>query len=138
LSGMTNMPLSLAYTYTNAEFESTFDGEFFGNVDKGDPIPYIPQNQLSLTVGIEHGAYQLNAALNYVDAVCVKASCEGFEKTDSSTVLDIASHYQVNDQLGVYLKVENVTDEADIVARQPKGARPNKARTATLGMRYTF
>ena len=34
--------------------------------------------------------------------------------------------------------VENITDEADIVARQPKGARPNKARTATLGVRYTF
>ena len=138
LSDMTNMPLSLAYTYTNAEFESTFDGEFFGAVAKGDPIPYIPQNQLSLTVGLEHGAYRLNAAINYVDAVCVKASCEGFEKTDASTVLDIASHYQVNDRLGVYLKVENVTDESDIVARQPKGARPNKARTATLGMRYTF
>jgi len=138
LSDNTQMPVSIAYTYTDAEFQSTFDGEFFGNVSKGDPIPYIPEGQIALSVGIESGAYRVNAALNYVEAVCVKATCNAFEKTDASTVLDIVSHYQVNDRLGVFLKVENVTDETDIVARQPKGARPNKARTATLGMRYTF
>ena len=138
LSDMTTLPVSVVYTYTDAEFNSTFDGEFFGDVTKGDPIPYIPENQLALTAGLEHGAYQLNVSLNYVDAVCVKASCEGFEKTEASTVLDVVGHYQVSDRLGVFLKVENLTEEADIVARQPKGARPNKPRTATIGLRYDF
>jgi Fe(3+) dicitrate transport protein len=76
--------------------------------------------------------------LNYVDAVCVKASCGDFEETNKSTLLDVVGNYQVSDDFAVYLRMENITDEADIVARQPKGARPNKARTATLGVRYTF
>jgi Fe(3+) dicitrate transport protein len=53
-------------------------------------------------------------------------------------LLDVVGSYQVSDDFAVYLRMENITDEADIVARQPKGARPNKARTATLGVRYTF
>ena len=89
-------------------------------------------------MGLENGPYSINANLNYVDAVCVKASCVDFEKTDDSTVLNLVGNYQVNDNLGVYLRLENITDEADIIARQPKGARPNKARSATIGMRLVF
>ncbi|MBC8379941.1 MAG: Fe(3+) dicitrate transport protein [Porticoccaceae bacterium] len=138
LTDSTTMPVSIAYTYTDAEFDSTFDGEFFGDVSKGDPIPYIPKTQVALALGLENGPYRVNANLNYVDAVCVKASCVDFEKTDDSTVLDLVGNYQVNDNLGVYLRLENITDEADIIARQPKGARPNKARSATIGMRLVF
>jgi Fe(3+) dicitrate transport protein len=38
----------------------------------------------------------------------------------------------------VFLKVENLFDERDIVSRQPDGARPNKPRTASLGVEYRF
>ena len=132
------LPISLTYTHTDAEFDSTFDSEFFGDVSKGDPIPYIPKSQYAFSVGIESNTFQVNAVLNYVDAVCVKASCGDFEETNESTLLDVVGNYQVSDDFAVYLRMENITDEADIVARQPKGARPNKARTATLGVRYTF
>jgi Fe(3+) dicitrate transport protein len=138
LTDDTAMPVSIAYTYTDASFDSTFDGEFFGDVSKGDPIPYIPKAQVALALGLENGPYRVNANLNYVDAVCVKASCVDFEKTDDSTVLDLVGNYQVNDSLGVYLRLENITDEVDIIARQPKGARPNKARSVTIGMRLTL
>jgi len=138
LTDSLELPISLTYTHTDAEFDSTFDSEFFGDVSKGDPIPYIPKSQYAFSVGIESNTFQVNAVLNYVDAVCVKASCGDFEETNESTLLDVVGNYQVSDDFAVYLRVENITDEADIVARQPKGARPNKARTATLGVRYTF
>ena len=138
LTDSLELPMSLTYTHTDAEFDSTFDSEFFGDVSKGDPIPYIPKSQYAFSVGIESNTFQVNAVLNYVDAVCVKASCGDFEETNESTSLDVVGNYQVSDDFAVYLRMENITDEADIVARQPKGARPNKARTATLGVRYTF
>ena len=138
LTDSLELPMSLTYTHTDAEFDSTFDSEFFGDVSKGDPIPYIPKSQYAFSVGIESNTFQVNAVLNYVDAVCVKASCGDFEETNESILLDVVGNYQVSDDFAVYLRMENITDEADIVARQPKGARPNKARTATLGVRYTF
>ena len=132
------IPVALTYTYTDSEFDSTFDSEFFGDVVNGDPIPYIPSNQATFSVGIENGDLAVNAVLNFVDKVCVRSSCGVFEETDSSTTLDLSVRYQVNQDLGVYARLENATGQEDIVGRQPYGARPNKDRTASVGMRVSF
>ena len=133
-----SMPIAFVYTYSDAQFDSTFDSEFFGNVSAGDNIPYIPEQQMTLTVGFEQGDVRLNASVNYVDAVCVNASCGAFEKTEDSTTLDLSANYQVNSDLSVFARLENATGEEDIVGRQPYGARPNKARTAAMGIRLSF
>ena len=44
----------------------------------------------------------------------------------------------VIDDAVVFLKVENLFDEEAIVSRQPDGARPNKPRTASVGVEWTF
>jgi Fe(3+) dicitrate transport protein len=138
LGSSASMPIAFVYTYSDAQFDSTFDSEFFGNVSAGDDIPYIPEQQMTLTVGFEQGDVRLNASVNYVDAVCVNASCGAFEKTEDSTTLDLSANYQVNSDLSVFARLENATAEEDIVGRQPYGARPNKARTAAMGIRLSF
>ncbi len=42
------MPLQIVYTWMNAEFQSSFISEFFGAVQKGDPVPYVPANLAKL------------------------------------------------------------------------------------------
>jgi len=138
LGSSLSMPIAFVYTYTDAQFDSTFDSEFFGDVDAGDGVPYIPAKQMTLTVGLEQGDVRLNASVNYIDAVCVNASCGAFEKTEDSTTLDLSANYQVNSDLSVFARLENATGEESIVGRQPYGARPNKARTAAMGMRLSF
>ena len=93
---------------------------------------------MTLSLGLEQGDVRLNASVNYVDAVCVNASCAAFEKTDASMTLDLSANYHVNSDLSVFARLENATGEEDIVGRQPYGARPNKARTAAIGMRLSF
>lgn len=134
------IPASIAYTYTDSEFDSSFTSDFdgFGTVVKGDPIPYIAENQLTLSLGVEQGDFALNAVVTYADEVCVLPSCGQFEKTESSTTLDLVTRYQLNQDLGVYAKLENVTSEEKIVGRHPYGARPNKDRTATVGIKVNF
>jgi len=68
----------------------------------------------------------------------VRASCGAFEKTDDTFTVDIAANYQFNRALNVYARVENLTSEEDILGRQPYGARPNKDRTVTVGLRFNF
>jgi len=53
-------------------------------------------------------------------------------------VVDYISRYAYNDSATLYLKVENVFDEQAIVSRQPDGARPNKPRTALVGVEWAF
>ena len=132
-------PLSFVYTYIDAEFDTDIaDTDFFGDVSKGDPIPYIPEHQLRVTAGLEHTRWRAYASANYVDEVCVRASCSDFERTDDTLTVDIAGHYLFNDRITLFGRLENVTGEEDILGRHPYGARPNKGRTATGGVRITF
>jgi len=132
------IPLQLAYTWMNAEFQSDFESDFFGSVQKGDPVPYIPDHQVWAAAGILHGAWSINLSANYVDAVCTRASCGVFEKTESALILDLSVHYDINRNWQAYAVLENLTDEIHIAAREPYGARPNKPQTLLVGMKFQF
>jgi Fe(3+) dicitrate transport protein len=130
---------SLSYTYINGEFDTDIAStDFFGDVSAGDPIPYIPENQLQLSAGLEAAVWQLNANVSYVDEVCTRASCGQFERTEDALTLDLAANYVLNDNVKVFSRIENATDEQDILGRQPYGARPNKGRTASVGIEMNF
>ena len=139
LAGDFRVPLTLTYTWMNAEFESDIaDSEYFGDVSRGDSVPYVPDHQAFLSVGLEKGEWSAYVSANYTDNVCTQASCQRFEQTDASTVFDLGVHYRVNAGLELYAAVENLTRQLDIVARQPYGARPGKDRSWILGARYDF
>ena len=134
--GRFQFPVSLSYTYIDAEFDSDIaDTDFFGDVSRGDPLPYIPENQALATVGMEGNRWGAYLSGNYVDDTCVRASCGPFETTESSFLVDTSAYFTLNDRVTFTATIENLTDEADIVARTPYGARPNKARTTMLGVR---
>ncbi|MEM8983707.1 MAG: TonB-dependent receptor [Pseudomonadota bacterium] len=138
-NGELRFPVSLALTVIDAEFDSDIaDTDFFGDVTAGDPLPYIPDTQGLLSVGAETDRWSALLSVNFVDATCVRASCESFEATEAFSQIDMAGRYLVNERVTLTATVENVSDEADIVGRTPYGARPNKRRTTTLGLRYSF
>lgn len=134
-----SLPLQVSYTYIDGSFDTDIAAtDFFGDVSKGDPIPYIPENQLNLSVGLVAERWNLYLAANYVDGTCVRASCGTFERTDSSVTVDVSGAYQFSDKLELFARVENLTGEQDILGRQPYGARPNKDTTASIGARFAF
>jgi len=134
------LPLSFNYTYMNGEFDSTFDNSFFGDVQKGDPLTYFPEQQGQLSFGVEHGSgWSITAAASYVDAVCTEVSCErilsAFDTTNAIFNLDLVADYELSDKTTVYLKVENATDEVDITGRHPSGTMVQKDRSFYVGLR---
>jgi len=134
-----SIPLMLTYTWIDGEFDTDIaDTEFFGNVSAGDPIPYIPKHQYRVSLGFENMRWGMNMSANYVDEVCVRASCGQFERTDKAFTLDWSANVQLRDNLNLFGRVENLTAEKNIVGRHPYGARPNKGRTASMGLRMQF
>ena len=134
-----SIPLELAYTYIDGSFDTDIaDTAFFGAVSAGDPIPYIPKHQLYAMIGFVQPKWALHLSANFVDKTCVRAACGVFEITDSSFTVDVAGRWSVNDKLGVFARVENLADSSDIVSLHPYGARPNKSRTALLGLDLSF
>ena len=128
-------------SYTDAEFKSTFDSNFFGQVVKGSALPYVPRQQGRLSLGWE-GPLSQHAtavwfAINYQDRACVLAtSCQ--QQTDSLLSLDLSVRVELVRQFSLYARLDNLLDRRAVVARRPYGARPNRPRTLLAGAQWQF
>ncbi|MDX1459768.1 MAG: TonB-dependent receptor [Xanthomonadales bacterium] len=137
--GSWSVPLTASYTWMDAEFETAIaDSEFFGDVEAGDPVPYIPDQQLFVQLGVERGDWAAYLSGNYVDSVCTRASCGPFERTEDSTTFDLGVHFRPDSRVEWYAAIENLTAEQVIAGRQPYGARPGKDRSWLVGARIGF
>lgn len=138
--GPVTLPLSAAYTFTHAEFRSTFASSdpIYGNVRRGDELPYVPRHQLSVTLGLDAKLGALTAALNYVAAMREEAGRAPYDEslvTDEQLTFDLAGELRVSPQLKLYASVRNLGDARDIVSRRPFGARPNAPRWIHAGIK---
>lgn len=133
------VPLNLTLTLIDGEFDTDIaDTEFFGNVVAGDTLPYIPEAQGQLGVGLESDKWSSYLNVIYLDEVCTRASCGQFERSDSSLTIDLSASYYLSEEMRLFTRIDNLSDEQDIMGRQPYGARPNKARTFSIGAQYRF
>ena len=53
-------------------------------------------------------------------------------------IFDLSGHFRVSDRWEVFGVVENLADEVFVAARNPYGARPNKPRSFTAGLKVDF
>jgi len=122
-------PIALAYTLTNAIFQNSFGSTqgIWGTVSEGDRVPYIPQQQLSITGGLEHQRYALNMNARYNGAFDTQAANGGIDDTlmlDDNIVIDLSLRYHLNSTISLTANVINLFDEVYATARVPSGLRP--------------
>ncbi|CAN5223946.1 TonB-dependent receptor [soil metagenome] len=135
-----SLPFHLAYTYTDAEFRTSFDSEFesWGSVEAGDELPYLPEHQLSASLGLKRASWTVRAAANHIAAMRTMAGSGPIpagQGTDTVTVWSLVGEWAAEPWGTVFAGVQNLTDEAHVVARRPAGARPGLPRTLQAGVR---
>ncbi len=144
-AGALTVPVSLVYSYTHTEFLNSFDeaSEYsqWGEVTAGDAFPYVPENQLAVSIGLISNTWQADARVKYKSEMRTKAG-QGHiadpDKIDSHTVVDLALTRDMGDNLQIKLGVRNALDKDYAVSRHPAGLRPGLPRTASLSMRKSF
>ncbi|WP_438952209.1 TonB-dependent receptor family protein [Porticoccus sp.] len=133
------IPVDLSYTYTKAEIS---EDEVALGFDKGDRLADVPENTFSLRAGLETPfSWNNYMVAKFTDEMCSNVGCDDnpkWDKTDNLLVVDFISRYSINPDTVVYAKMENIFDQEKIVSRLPDGARPNKPRTASVGIEYAF
>ncbi|MFQ5609658.1 MAG: TonB-dependent receptor domain-containing protein, partial [Woeseiaceae bacterium] len=140
--GAVDLPLALRYTWTTeAQFENGFESDFdpWGDVEPGDELPYIPENQLRVTAGISARQFRANIAANYIGkmrTVAGQGAVDPAAAIDAHTVWDFTASWRFTDDFAAYVKVDNLFDETYIAARRPAGARPGLPRTGYIGVTY--
>ncbi len=141
--GAVDVPVSLGYTYTDAEFRSSFASGFeeWATVDAGDELPYLPEHTLNLKIGVIGERWRVNLAGNYIDAmrtVAGQGAVPESQRTGSAFVVDLATAWRLNETVEFVARVENLTDETWVASRRPAGVRPGAPRIVHVGMRLEF
>lgn len=138
--GVWSLPFRLAYTYTNAEFRTSFESDFeaWSAVEAGDELPYLPEYQLFASIGLGRPSWSLRIEASHVGEMRTIAGSgpipEG-EGTDGITIWALSGEVAVTPWSTVFAGVQNLIGEEYVVARQPAGARPGLPRTLLAGVR---
>ncbi|WP_281301914.1 TonB-dependent receptor [Iodidimonas sp. MBR-14] len=135
------IPLRGNYTFTDAEFREAVDSPVFGAVAIGDEIPDIPRHQFTLSGGLEANDWAITVLANYTSATRSEAGqgdIPDIFKIDNRVVLDLASHYQLLENLRLFFEIKNLTDKTHAVSRLPYGLRPGQPQTVIGGVKLSF
>ncbi|MCL1066106.1 TonB-dependent receptor [Shewanella olleyana] len=142
-TGELTFPVKMAYTYTSAEFQNSFSSDFesWGDVEKGDELPYLPDNQLFISAGVQAESWQLTIAGRYTSDMRTTAGQDAIPSAEliaDKTIVDLSARYFINDASEVYLTVDNLFDETYMTTRIHGSIFSGKPQTATLGYNYKF
>ncbi|EGN74628.1 outer membrane receptor for Fe3+-dicitrate [Idiomarina sp. A28L] len=143
LNDALDIALDAAYTFTNAEFQNSFNSNIgiWGNVTAGDEIPYQPEQQLRTGVALKGGLWSLalNARhLGEMRTVAGVGNVAADEKIAARTLFDMAARYQLTDNQSVYVSVDNLTDKTYITTRMHGGVMVGKPRQFNIGYQARF
>lgn len=133
-----SVPLSISYTFTNAEFLSDYGSneDIWGEVNNGDRIPYIPQHLLNSSISLQTSKFDFNLNANYNGAFSTVA--DGSVEIPSYFVVDASVGYKLSSNMTLRSKAINLFDEAYAVSRVPAGLRPGHPFGVYAGFDLTF
>ena len=120
-------------------FES--DYEPWGDVVAGDELPYIADQQLTLSAGLETDRWGASLSGNYVSDARARAGQGGIperELIEARWVADMAVWVDLTDRIRVRAKAENLFDEVYIASIDPAGLRPGKPFEFLMGVEVSF
>jgi Fe(3+) dicitrate transport protein len=135
------VPVSLTYTLTDTNLQSTFISPIWGKVTNKDEIPYISKNQLALSAGLEYKKWQANLSGKYNDAfrtIAGQGEIAPNVKVNSNFIVDASVKYFATPKVAITSNLINVFDSKYAVSRVPAGLRPGHPFGISVGVMARF
>lgn len=120
------LPLQVSYTYTDTEIRNSFESHSWGNVVRGDEIPYIVKHALNMQLGIECKWFYANIGTRYNSDMRTspgQGTIAEREKVPANLIFDASLNVFVNKYLTVRLNAINLTNRVYLTSRHPAGLR---------------
>ncbi|RTY81348.1 TonB-dependent receptor [Flavobacterium sp. ZB4P23] len=131
------LPLSFSYTLTDTKLNSNFNSPIWGNVTRGDEIPYIAKNQFALTAAFETEKFNLAISGKYVDAFRTLAgtgTIPSQNKVNNNFIVDFSARYHLSQKVSLMSNIINLMNEKYAVSRVPAGLRPGMPFNINFGI----
>ncbi len=104
----------------------------------GDELPYVPEHQGQVQVGLEHPRAGFRVVGSFVGEMREEAGQGPTPEelsTDRLAMVDVIAFTQLRPRLRLYLRLENVFDQQPIASRRPFGARPVRPFMVYIGLK---
>ena len=122
---------------------SDFDSNFsqWGEVERDFTLPYVPEHQGSLRLGLETKRWGVGSILSGTgemrDIAGTGAIPEGYDIPGHLT-WDLNGFFKPSKASKIYWTVDNVLNDAYMVSRRPLGIRPGKPFHVMVGYKHSF
>ena len=149
-----SLPLSIAYTYNEAKFMQTFvnaGGDWgTGTITKGEFIPFITPQLLSLSLGLESEKMNITLVSRYVGNTRIKTgnpteiiASSNAKYNDVNTigeywVVDLSGNYRWTKFISLFSTINNALNNRYIVANLPQGFRPGMPFSVNFGAKINL
>lgn len=126
--------------------KATFENEFLsqspewgaGQVRIGDPLPYVPEAQYSVSFGTRFRKWEQSLVLSHQTRVFDQSVQEGRNEVEGYGIVDWGVQYEFSKNARLAGKIDNVLARRYAVAARPFGFRPGKPQTFSVGFDYRF
>ena len=133
------LPIGFTYTYTHTEFVNSFDSDFWGEVTSGDELPYVPEQQAQISLGLQSQEWRTDLLLRHTSETRTQAGTGYSEETLSSkTLIDWVAKYQVATGHEISIAIDNLLDETYMASRTHGSIMVGKPRSLNIGYTYRF
>lgn len=148
------LPISIAYTYTDAKFQETFvngGGDWgSGTITLTDLIPFITPHLLTTSIGIENKNMNATIIARYTGETRTKPGQgdvivpkDNVKYNDVNAIagfliIDVSANYKFSKLFSVFSTINNLTNNKSIIANLPQGYRPNMPLSFNLGLKVDF
>jgi Fe(3+) dicitrate transport protein len=140
--GAVHIPLQLNLTALKAEFRNSFNSHApewgIGQVNTGDPLPYIPQIQYSFSAGAEYRKFKNEFSFIYQGDSYDQSATQGRLKVPAYGIIDWTGQYTLNKKTQFFARADNLLGKDYLVSYRPYGARPGKPQSFMVGLSYVF
>lgn len=137
-----DLPLSVNYTRTVSRFTadnvSSNEEWGLGQIKKGDPLPYVPQDQWTFKAGILYKKFNSDVTFSWKGKMADQSVNIGRKIIPSYGVIDWSMQYKYDKDGSLYTKVDNLMDKSYLTSLRPYGARGGKPRMLTVGFNQRF
>lgn len=128
------------YTFTREQFRDAFHSDFgqWGDVARGDRLPYVPEHVIGGNVGVGGRIWEVSIRPYWQGAtrdVAGQGPIPVDERIEGFFLLDASAEVRLLERLQLYLQLGNLTGNAHAVSRRPYGLRPGAPLTAIAGVK---
>ena len=138
----TSFPIEVSYTKTKAyfidEIESTSRSWGYGRIKKGDSLPYISEDKVSLSSGIKFKRHFHFLSVGLKGEMFDQSVKEGRKRIPSFWVVDWISKIRISKGGEIFFRVDNLLGKTYLASWRPFGARPGQPRSLNFGLKYIF